>query len=163
MQESLRTIFWEEDFFTWQLWKTDVSYRFTIWMAFFLPPSTGRRGESSGGEQATLSWPFCHMWCHMTPDTQQRSRAKANTGQMIWRELSQRGEASFFHKEGKWNSTQQRNKSFDQCEFWKVSFRTDWCYKHLKFGLIPLWDNKSPFKLQDEEQQDVIKEKNTTK
>lgn len=98
-----------------------------------------RSGQVNGGNErgvwARLRWPFHHAWHHLKPDTAQRSRAKANGGRMIWVEfadkVSQRGEG----RKRKWNSTQRRNKSFDQCGSLKVSFSTDWRYKHLKLDL----------------------------
>lgn len=151
-------------FFCWNLWKTDVWYRFeSEWRSFFHSRQVDEGNER--GEWATLSWPFRHVWRHMTPDTTQRSRAKANRVQMIWTELVDNVSQSGEGRKRKWNFVKQRNKSFDQCGFLKVSFSADWRYEHLN---MDLWTCRTlhlncKIKMRIKIRGDVNKESNKTK
>lgn len=128
--------------------ETDVSHRFTMSMALFLQIWTGRRGK---WKEATFSTPVTSTdtWCgaKVKGDGQ---RGSNDLSRVCWLSFVNGGEGW----EGKWNPTQQRNRSFDHCGSFKVSFSNDGRWIYLIKGLK---------KKQDQEKQDVNKEANKTK
>lgn len=100
-------------FFTWSLWKTDVSYRFTIWMVLFLPLWTGRRGKGAGVSRqhwADLSTTCDVIW-HLIRSKGQGQRQKG----VSWSEES-------FHKGGKWERGSETRRSKGRKALIRVGF-----------------------------------------
>lgn len=116
------------------------------WCSFFKCGQVDKGNER--GVWETLSWPFRHLWRHLTPDTAGRSRAKANRGQNDVRRVCRQSftNGGRVEEEVKLNTT----KELKLWSVWvfKGQFQY-WLTLHISDrGFIPSQDT-TPFKVQN--------------